>query len=637
MINITYSGVVAGQAEPRTAAVCVDAAGDSRLVVAARGWVLVVDPTTGDCRQLRFSGGPEFPFSSLASRSGTFWTGAGRSLYEVDPFAGTVTTHHPCERYEDVAGAGADAAADEEIVGMGFTEGPDGRIWFTTYPGTRLFSVDPATGHCRLEARLSTTEQYASHLAVTDDGRLYAGIGTEHRDLVVLDHPGAAPRSLVPPAERVKGAGYVHRGADGELYGLWDSEHLHPLPDVAHRWHRLTPDGPIPVEVDQVSPSATRGYGFGRIHAPRDPGWSVARLDLPGRELTVAAADGATRVIPLSYESDGAKLSALIGAPDGSIVGTTSHPMRFFRFDPAAEQLTDLDRGGLAGVGNVCDWALLDDQLYGAAYPGGHFFRYDPQAPTAADNPAHLVAYEQVHRPRCVVAHPDQQHVIWGGYGGYGDTGGGLAIHQVDQHADGSATGRNRVIEHTDLVPHQATTALGMLHGGDVIGATCVDTPGGATPLATTAVVYRLAWPGLEVVARWEPDAGVGHWAGLAVAPDDTVHLWSEDGHHVHLDPADGTVLARHDLTGDGRLARAGVVADQAGTDRVAVLQERAITVLDLTDHTTERHPWPGDPISSGGVFRGDTLHLASQDRLLRAELSGPAARPGTVRAARPV
>ena len=61
-------GVVVDVAEGRTAAVCVNDDGDSRLVVAARGWALVVDPLTSGCDQLTFEE-YEYPYASMAPGS----------------------------------------------------------------------------------------------------------------------------------------------------------------------------------------------------------------------------------------------------------------------------------------------------------------------------------------------------------------------------------------------------------------------------------------------------------------------------------------------------------------------------------------------------------------------------------------
>lgn len=605
--GVTDFGVVAPRDEARTAAVCVNPAGESRLVIAARGWVLVVDVESGRCHQLHLPGATDFPFASMASRKGIMWTGAGKALYEVDPFARTVTRHQPCR-----------AGDATEIVGMAFAEGPDGRIWFTTYPDCALVVMDPASGLCIRHARLSTTEQYAAHLAVDDGNRVYAGIGTEHRDVVVVSPTDPQPRSVVPGGPQGKGSGYVRRGVDGSIHAHWDSEQLHPLPEARHRWHRLTEGGPVPVAEGDIPASATCGRGFARIHVPIQPGWTVERLDLPGAELVVADGTGATRRLPLQYASAGAKLAPFAMAGDGRVVGTSSHPLRLFRLDPVTATVDDLGVGALARAGgNVCAWARVGDDLYGVAYAGGHLYRYDPAAPISSVNPRHLVAYEQVHRPRCIVAHPDARHLVWGGHGGYGDTGGGLAVHRVD----GSTVGVNRVVDHLDLVPHHATTALGVLSNGDLVGATSVETPGGARRRASVAVVYRLAWPGLDVVGLWQPDRRVTSWSGLVVAADDTVHLISDLGRHVHLDPVGGSVLASDDWAGGGRLARAGVVVDGAGR-RAAILQADAITLLDLADHSARSGPGPGAPITAGGVLTEDAVLVGCGTRLVSVPLT---------------
>ncbi|WP_235440338.1 hypothetical protein [Paenibacillus sp. DMB20] len=72
-------GVPVDVDESRSAAVCRRADGTERIVIAARGYVLIADPGTGNSTQLYFPGGEgQYPFASISDSRGWFYTGAGR-------------------------------------------------------------------------------------------------------------------------------------------------------------------------------------------------------------------------------------------------------------------------------------------------------------------------------------------------------------------------------------------------------------------------------------------------------------------------------------------------------------------------------------------------------------------------------
>lgn len=596
-------GVVVDVAEGRTAAVCVNDDGDSRLVVAARGWALVVDPLTGDCDQLTFEE-YEYPYASMATRDGHFWTGAGQQLIEIDPFALTLTTHRPCP--------------DEEIVGFGLAEGPDGRVWLTTHPHCRLFAFDPQTRTFSEGPRLSETESYVSHLALDTNGWLYAGIGTAHKDLVAIS-PDGELRSLLSPERRTKGTGWVHRDATGQVWAHADADELHPpladpeAPRVAgEHWMRCEGFDLHPVAVDAVRPSQTWGRGFERIHQPRPTSWRVCELALADRRLVVERADGSEHVMELTYRSSGANLSPMVATGGGLLVGTSNHPLRLHQSDLATGGRIVHARGPMVEAGgNVAAWAEQDGVLIGAAYLGGHVYRFDPGAPVAAGtNPVRLGQVPQASRPRCAVAHPDGEHVIWGGYGAYGDTAGALVVQRLGDPEDAwDVIGTDR------LGAGHSPISVAVDRAGDLLVGTCVETPGGATPIAETAALVRISWPELDVLGRWEPYEGVRSWAGVVPAADGTVHLISRDGWHLWVDPVAEDILGLDDLRSHGPVALGGIVRSPGA---VEVLQAEAITRIDLADHSLGRPITGIEPISVGGARIGSELYVGSGSRLLR-------------------
>ncbi len=589
-------GVLVDVAEARTAAVCVR--GElARLVIAARGWVLVVDPLTGTCDQLHFED-DDYPYTCMATRSGMFWTGAGDQLIRVDPFTATLTTLRPLP--------------EEDIVGFGLAEGPDGRIWATTHPHCRLIMVDPDTLATEEGPRLSDTESYVAHLAVDDDGWLWAGVGTEHRDLVMVSPQGELT-SLVPAQDRAVGTGWVHRGIDGEIYAHAEATELHPQVSnnlvTASSWQRCRAGQRTPVPASEVAPSVTAGRGFGRIHTPVPAPWQVERLALPDHELVVSGPFG-ERVVRLDYRSAGASLSPFVRVGETDLVGTSNHPLRFHRYDTTAEQGTVHPSGHFSEAGgNVAAWAEQCGQWYGAAYLGGHLYRWDPHAPVElGSNPSHLSVVPEAARPRCAVGHPDGSHVIWGGYGDYGQAGGALVVHRVSDD-------QSSVLSHQAFAPAQSPIALAVDGDGDLWVGTCVETPGGAQSVATSGAVVHLAWPELTVRNTWTPLPQVRSWAAVCPAADGTVHLVSRDGWHVHLDPATGENLRVDDWTGDGTVPYGGVITTGHW---VEIVQATAINRIGLGDHSIVRTPVTDGPITVGGARIGADLYVGCGSHLAR-------------------
>ena len=501
-------GVPVAADESRSAAVCTNAQGERRFVIAARGYVLVVDPATGDCRQLPFPAGlVDYPFASIGARDGLFYTGAGHLFMALDPFA-------PAWRFHSCPVPG------ESIIAFSLAEGPDGAIYASTYPGCHLFRYDPVTQAIAAFGRMDETQEYVSHLAVDDAGWVYLGIGTERKNLLAYHPATGERRQLLPDCARTRGAGHVHLGTDGQVYGHW-----------GEGWHRYHAGTGMPVPESETAPWLYTGQGYNRIHRSAD--LAVRHFSLPDRELVLRE-----RPITLGYESRGAHLAPMVAGPDGNLYGTAMHPLQFYTYRPAEQKL--INYGGRAvekgGGGNICAYAVQGAVIAGAAYAGGLFYLFDPAMPVTNDgqgdrNPRLVARHEEIHRPRCALAHPDGRHIIWGGFAGYGAVGGALAIHDL-------VTGTAQLLSDQEVAADQSTLCLGALAGGDLIGGTSILAPGGARPRAAEAVLYRLDWATGKVAWRSAPIPGAREIALLAVDRHQRVHAITGDSLYFAFDPA---------------------------------------------------------------------------------------------------
>lgn len=165
-------GVPADVDESRSAAVCRRDDGAERIVIAARGYVLIVDPETGSCSQLYFPGGEgQYPFASASDPRGWFYTGAGRYFYIVDPFTPAFVGQHRIPE-------------GEEEAGFAFAVKGDGRVYATTYPGSYLVELDASSDSSCTLCRLDSERKYAMTLACGSDGKIYAGLGTTSSAIV---------------------------------------------------------------------------------------------------------------------------------------------------------------------------------------------------------------------------------------------------------------------------------------------------------------------------------------------------------------------------------------------------------------------------------------------------------------------
>lgn len=598
-------GIAVHADESRTAAVCIRRDGACRFVIAARGYVLVVDPVTGESRQLFFSNGiKEYPFASYSDRNGMYYTGAGRQFMMLDPFSATfLHVEEP-------------APPQETAVGFSFAEDDHGHLYATTYPGCRLLRFDPVRRESIDLGPMDPQEMYAFHIAAGKDGWVYAGIGTERGNIAAVHPATGRVRSLVPESERVRGTGYVHLGQDGCVYGRY------PASTDAGPWYRLEGGEAFAVPGEAVPQEDYSGAGFSKVHRAFPPPWTLIRFSLQDKELVIRnGIDGAESTIELSYSSAGADLSPLV-ACEGNIYGTSNHPLHMFRYNPAENVLTDyggklIERGG---GGNICAFAIQERKMVGAAYAGGHLHLFDMQQPFSSAagklrNPQLVAVHGEVHRPRCALAHPDKEHVIYGGFAGYGAVGGGLGIYNV-------VTGEDSILTNDQLLKHHSTLCLAALTGGDLLGGTSIESPGGGHPKEREGRLYRLDWPGRRIVYSTVPVQGARGIVMMVVDKRGLVHGFTDHMKYFVYNEAEREVLHVADLSAYGINVRGGLTQDADGTIYGAF--SNILFTVDTGSFTVIPLAKPPLPVTSGLAVSNGRLYYAAGSRLMSLKISEP-------------
>lgn len=601
--RFTDHGVATRAVESR-GVVTLQARDGSNLVISLnndrgeRGWLLVTDIDSGVTEQVYYpeevdtSPSLAAPFASYVSTQGRFYTGAFGVLLEFEPSTREWLFH------------GRPNADAQLFADYAFAEGPDGTIYVgTTSPvgsSTHLISYDPETREAVDHGRMDPEETFIRFMAVDGAGWVYCGIGTARGNIVAFNPQTGEKRQIPPEDERdAVGSGWVFESHDGNVYGTV----------AGKNWRMYAGDGEV-IDASERGPVKSTGV----------IGWTNKTGTFPdGRELVEHRIDDGwmeihdpateqTERIEFSYDAIGGMgFTSLAEGPDGMIYGSTCHPMRFVRYDPVADEMTDL--GGVEGVGNFCAMSATGDLLAAVSYSDGILHLYDPAAPfdgaEGTANPRELTRWpEAICRPRVSLAHPDGTHLLMAGYAAYGRAGGGLGIYNLE-------TDEASLLTHEDLVPHQSTITMDVLPDGRLVGGTDISAPGGGHVQATEAVVYILDFEAREVVDQIVPVPGAQHVRSLAVGPDALVYGVADGQALFVFDPEAGEIVHREMLP--EYEAERFVFAHDG---HVYALFHRAIIRIDPADFTHEVLGTPPTGLSYGGPVIDERLFYASRSNL---------------------
>ena len=565
-----------------------------------RGWMLMTDIDTGITEQVYFPAAVDHsfslaaPFASYVSKQGRFYTGIGGVLMEFEPatkewlYHGRPSSHAPC------------------FIHQAFAEGPDGRIYAgTTEVGSsscHLGSYDPKTGQTTDHGQMDPAEKALRFLAFDAAGWVYCGIGNARGNIVALNPQTGEKRQIPTEAERTQSTGWVFPGKDGKVYGT----------AAGKNWRLF---GGVGEAIDRTQ------------RAPEQPtgviGWKHTTGSFPdGRQLTAYSLQdgwmeihepktGQTQRLTFSYQAAGGMgFTSLAPGPDSNLYGSTCHPMRFIRFDPRTQQLTDL--GSVVEVGNFCAMAIQGKWLAAASYSSGIMHLYDPAAPFnggqgEAPNPREVARWPRdLCRPRTCVAYPDGKHLLMAGYATYGLVGGGLGIYDLE-------TSQAALLTHTELIPYHSTITLKVLPDGDLVGGTDIAAPGGGHVKGKEGVLYLLDFKTRKVRFQTVPVPGATFIKSLEVGPHGRVYGLAAGGKFFVFDVQKREVIQRDDWAAHGR--EVGITRGPRG--KLYALLEKAIIEIEPQALECRQLATPPAPATAGPVILDDgRLYFASRPHL---------------------
>ncbi|MGM1050495.1 MAG: hypothetical protein ACQEXX_30860 [Bacillota bacterium] len=601
--QFTCLGMPVTADETRSAAVCRNKEGEERLVIAARGYSLVVHPISGECQQLAFPDGiHEYPYAAMSGNDGLFYTGAGPYIYILDPFVPAYIG-----RFAVPSG--------EESAGFAFVESEYGHVYATTYPGSYLMKLDVLAGECQVVTRLDRDRKYAMSLAADRTGWVYVGLGTTSPALLCLRLENGLRKVIVRGQSGMiqPGSGRVFNGIDGNVYGwLPDGDDHGP-----GQWYRLHSGKSVSISEQDCAPSVYDGDGYKKLHGNLAGGRRLVEWELSDRQVSIQEPDGMVTVLPLHYDGGGTALSPIFNGPDGKLYGTSNHPLHFYTYDVDESRLVNHGSGIIerGGGGNIAAYALQGSKLMGAAYAGGliHVLDTSKLLDTTSGsnrNPRLIYADDRIHRPRCAVSYADGRHVLYGGFPGYGAVGGGLGIVDLK-------TEQVTMLEHHQVVYGQSTVSLTTLSDGRIIGGSSIETPGGGEPIASEAVLYELNFSNRKVERQWIPIPEAREISQLSAGDDDLVYGLTSDSMFFIFDLSKGIVVYQQDLSSWGSVVRQGLIKTiHQGRPMVLGLLSRALFTVTpgelVPDQLAElpKEATCGIAYIKGGVYYGSGAEL---------------------------
>ncbi len=601
-------GVASPNSNSRGAVATVD--GNGRNVVLV--WLFdhrgsyalqMIDAETGKSEQYQvpFAPGMDAVYGSILSSKNKLYTLFANHFAEFDPVKRAFTF---CK---------------ESLPQMtpGMTEDDKGVIWAATYPKCGIVSFNPETRDFKDYGYVydQNWKQYPSSIAADDAGWIYLGTGVTAGQILVFDPATGKAKPVLAESDRKKGAAFVYRNQDGKVYGK-------PLRDHNEEgWYQFHMGAVCKIEKHAVlTPKKYITGSQGLFHNEFPDGKKMKELDLIGRKLIVEdPKTNTTKTVSFDYASEGAWVMGVAAAPDGTIAGGTTFPMRFFNYNPKTGKLVNE-----AAFGQFDALALQGDRFYFGVYPSGSLLEWDPSRPWidtkegAETNPKLIAASSMmVHRPHRVLAYPDGKTIIMTGTPEYGYTGGGLLFWDREKKS-------STVLKDTSIIIDQSTFSITALPGGKFIGG-CTTQPGtGGIRKAKEAELYIMDLKSKKVIWHKVLFPGVQEYSDICVAPDGLVYGITDRKRFFVFDAVKRSVIHQQDIPSDFGTtpAKESVrVFIHAPNNQLFLLFKNGIVQVEPgTFKMTMKAPSPV-PINTGGDYLDGRIYFVSGSHLCSYKL----------------
>lgn len=571
-----------------------------RVGIAVRISLILIDPQKGTSQQYWY---PEREvahgdsFASMRGANNRIYTTVGNTFLEFD-----------------LVGRKWTFEGEIDGMAMSFAPAPNGQLFFATFPNATLYRFDPQTRELEKLGRLDEQEKYVYTLIAGADGWVYAGVGTARNNLVGFNPQTRQRVQFAEEATRKGGSGHVYLSTDGHIYGRAIDQKISPLLKLQNGVAT-----PMPENVEPPY-AATGAIRLVRMLLDFPGSGKITNFNLSSRFVDVEL-DGKKQRIAFDYDTNGAGLSGLAVGPDGKLYGSSNHPAHVFTLDPAAGVLRDLGHLTSLGGGNFPGFASSGQFLVGATYGNaGAFYEYDTARPWNPDdensdaaNPRLLRQFREVQRPRSVVK-LDNGKILFGGYGGYGVTGGGILIYDP-------ATRTVSAKPSDELLPGHSPVALARLDAKTVVGATSITAPGGGHVIAKEAELFLLDTDTLEVTYRVVPVPGTNSIFGLTVGDNGLIYGLTQQSKLFVFDPKTRKFVHQADWSQWGSPFNPGYPLLRGKDGNIYGLLSHSIVRLN-PDFTAEKLAATPTAVSGGGVQIGNRVYFTSGSELYSVDMT---------------
>jgi len=553
--------------------------------------LLMIDAQTGEAKQVAapFRTG-DCPYASVLSSGNRYYTHFGSHFCEFDPTVGEFTF------FEQTT----------PQMAMSMTEDDEGVIWSATYPQSGVVSYDPESGEMRDYGHVYTQNwrQYPRSVAADDQGWVYFGVGSTASQIIILNRETGEATPVIPEDQRAHGSGTVYRDMDGKVYGTAPGGLYYELYGGQAQAIEALPER-------NAKPIITGSQGLFHRNFPN--GERLASVDLVNRKMAVTTAEGETRELEFDYTSEGAHLMGLAAAPDGTICGGTAFPMRFFRYDPVADEWTNR-----AAYGQWNTVAPTEDRFWVGGYGHGFLLEWDPSrewVTTAKDNadcnPLYLTAaHPDINRPHDLLPYPDGRTIILAGTPGYGLTGGGLMFWDRE-------TQEATVVAHEQLIEDQSVMSMVPLRDGKLLCGTTIAAGTGGEVKASLAELFILDLATKQIEWREPAIAGARNYSDMILAPNGLVYGVVDSTRFFVFGPATREVIRERDLEEEfGRTngQQGPRIFVPAPDGRIFMLFQRGIAEINTEPHSHEIEMLADSPVGvgPGGDYLDGRIYFGS-------------------------
>lgn len=540
------------------------------------------------------------PYASILSTKNKYYTLFNSNFAEYDPAKAAFTfTKQSTPR-----------------MAMGMTEDEQGVIWAVTYPNSGLVSFNPDTREFKDYGSLYKQNwlQYPKSIATDDAGWVYIGLGNTASQIIAF-HPATDKATpMLEETERERGSAYVYRNKNGRVYGqaLQGDQNSNWLEFYKGERRKENTHNTDPVPM--IAGSQTL------IHRGFPDGKRLLSVNLIDRKLAIEdPTSGSKQEVQFDYESDGALVMGVGTAQNGTIVGGTAFPMRFFSFKPATNTVENV-----AAFDQFNALAQQGNRFYFGVYPHGYLLEWDPSKPwvnTQKDqqtNPLMLAQADHViDRPSRVHGFSDGKTVIMSGTPGYGYTGGGLLFWDREKKT-------SFILPDSAIVVDQSTLSMVSLPGGKLLAGTTTMPGTGGEKKAKEAGLYIMDVASRRIDWYQAVLPGIQSYSDMCIGPDGLVYGIADWSELFVFDPVKRVIVHRQNMKekfGNTTSAQSPRIFVRGPKNEIYILFVKGIVKLEPgTYHTTMIAESPL-PINAGGDYLDGRIYFVNGSHICSYKL----------------